>query len=53
MNALKYLRYINGEDEEENDSDLSTIEDNVEQKVYNLEKLIQENKVIKYWSLFV
>ena len=53
MNAFKYLRHINGDDEEGNDSDSQTIADNVEQKVYNLEKLIQENKEIKYRSLFI
>ena len=53
MNAFKYLRHINGDEEEENDSDSSTIADNIEQKVYNLEKLIEENKEIKYRSLFV
>ena len=54
MNAFKYLRHINGDDEEEeNDSDSSTIEDTIEQKIYNLEKLIKENKEIKYRSLFV
>ena len=44
------LRHINGDDEEENDSDSSTIADNIEQKAYSLEKLIAENKEIKYRS---
>ena len=53
MNSFKYLRHINGEDEEENGNDSSTIADNIEQKAYNLEKFIEENKEIKYRSLFV
>ena len=53
MNAFKYLRHIYRDEEEENDSDSATIADNIEQKIYNLEKLIHENKEIKYRSLFV
>ena len=30
MNAFKYLRHINGNDEEGNDSDSSTVADNLE-----------------------
>ncbi len=53
MNAFKYLQNMNWDDEEENDSDSSIITDNIEQKAYNLEKLIEENKEIKYPILFV
>ena len=46
MNAFEYLRYKNGEDEEDENS-LSTKEE-IEEKIDNLELLIKENKEIKY-----
>ena len=53
INAFKYLRHINGDYEEENNSHSTTMADNIEQKAYNLEKSIEDKKEIKYPSLFV
>ena len=52
INSFKYLRHINGDGEGGGINSL-TKADNLDKKAYNLEKLIEENKEIKYRSLFV
>lgn len=47
MTIFKYLRHINGDEDKENEIDSSKI-DEIENKIYNLEELIDESKEIKY-----
>ena len=49
MNFFEYLRYKNGEIDEKSEDSLS-IKDEIEEKLDNLEELI-ENKEIKYKKL--
>ena len=48
MNIFDYLRHINGNEDEENESDSSTKDENIEDKIDSFEELIKENKDIKY-----
>ena len=47
MNVFEYLRYINGDNDEEEDINSNSTGANVEEKIDDLEKLIK-NKEIKY-----
>ena len=45
---FQYLRYLNGEKEEKEDDDSVSTVDDMEGKIFDLEKLIKINKEIKY-----
>ena len=45
MNVFEYLRYVNGDDEE--DEEINSTATNIEEKIDDLENLIR-NKEIKY-----
>ena len=47
MNVFEYLRYINGDNDEEEDINSNSTAANIEEKIDDLEKLIK-NKEIKY-----
>ena len=50
MNIFEYLRHLNGDEDYDNNSNL-TDNESVEDKIDNLEELIKKNKEIKYRKL--
>ena len=52
MTVFEYLRHINGDEDKENESDSSTIDEKIEEKIYDLKELIDKNKEIKYRKVY-
>ena len=48
MNVFEYLKYINGETDDDNEKNSISTKDDVEEKLNNLENLIKEDKNVKY-----
>ena len=53
MNVFEYLRHKNGENDDDNEKNSISTRDDVEEKVDILEKLIKEDKNVKYQKIKV